>query len=564
MSAVGGGTTTTVSWQRPDILLLGRAEQENMSLAYLASACEQAGHRCELLEIASTAQTESAVERTLSQRPRAIGLSIACQAFAPDFMRLAAALREGGFDGLICAGGHFATLAAAQLLRDSPALDLIVQHEGEQTLVALLRALPDGPLPRPWAAAAELAGLLYRDHDERLVATPARPLPTLDAIHFPKRPQTQPDVIGYPIAQMIGSRGCYGSCNFCSIQSWHRSACGPRFRQRSVANIADEMAWLRRERGVRLFNFQDDTFFVPSRDQNRARLRQFAAALLERDIDDIALSVKCRPSDVDPECLDLLEGIGLVRVYAGIETTSEQGLITLGRGVSSADNERALRLLSQRKVMTEFNVLLFDPDTTLESVLPNIELLERNGHIPINFCRTVVYTGTPLEQRLRAERRLRGNYLIWGYDVIDPRVELMARIADVVFHRRNFRSQGMAHLSRDVRFELAALRHFCPQIDCSELETAAERLSRQLASSSARHLRQIHGFASDAQLDDQANIQQFAISQARQVHREDFELLTEVRSLQGQIVEHQQMQTAAYQPPTTNHELRRGAHERPS
>lgn len=46
------------------------------------------------------------------------------------------------------------------------------------------------------------------------------------------------------------------------------------------------------------------------------------------------MSLTCRHGDVEPDTLAVLEHIGLLRVYVGIETTSEQGLQTLGRAVT--------------------------------------------------------------------------------------------------------------------------------------------------------------------------------------------------------------------------------------
>lgn len=56
-----------------------------------------------------------------------------------EFMALAAELRRAGFRGHVTAGGHFATLACRELLRDAPAIDSIVRHEGEEGLPLPLR-----------------------------------------------------------------------------------------------------------------------------------------------------------------------------------------------------------------------------------------------------------------------------------------------------------------------------------------------------------------------------------------------------------------------------------------
>ena len=60
--------------------------------------------------------------------PLLVGLSLAFQWRAPDFLALAMALREEGYRGHITAGGHFATFAAGELLRDFAALDSVCRQ----------------------------------------------------------------------------------------------------------------------------------------------------------------------------------------------------------------------------------------------------------------------------------------------------------------------------------------------------------------------------------------------------------------------------------------------------
>ena len=57
---------------------------------------------------------------------------------------------------------------------------------------------------------------------------------------------------------------------------------------------------------------------------------------------DIALVIKCRPNDVTPELFALLKSMGLLRAYVGIETNSDEGIVSLNRRITSDDNRRAL------------------------------------------------------------------------------------------------------------------------------------------------------------------------------------------------------------------------------
>ncbi|PKN31158.1 MAG: radical SAM protein, partial [Deltaproteobacteria bacterium HGW-Deltaproteobacteria-20] len=285
-----------------DVVLVGIETEENLAIRYLAAACERAGLRTTLVTAREHGELEHLVANIVAQRPRVVGLAMTFQCYARSFLRFAARLRANGFDGHLTAGGHFATLAAERLLRDAPALDSIVMHEGEATLVELTQRLVD-----PNAQTLQsVRGLAVRDGGGSIVVTAPRALGPLDDLAPPVRADPAPRHLGIGHATLVGSRGCYGSCTYCSIQAWYRAASGPRFRQRSIDDIVSEMRSLY-DRGVRIFNFHDDNFFVPSRDNNLARLDALIAALRNAGMADAAVVIKCRPNDIDGPILDRLE-----------------------------------------------------------------------------------------------------------------------------------------------------------------------------------------------------------------------------------------------------------------
>ena len=78
----------------------------------------------------------------------------------------------------------------------------------------------------------------------------------------------------------MSSRGCYANCTFCCIAAWHeQSLPGKRYRLREVDDVADEMVAMQRERGIDIFVFHDDNFFVPGHKKNRERFSALADAL---------------------------------------------------------------------------------------------------------------------------------------------------------------------------------------------------------------------------------------------------------------------------------------------
>jgi hypothetical protein len=84
-------------------------------------------------------------------------------------------------------------------------------------------------LERDQGDLSTVRGLVFRDGQGGLAVCAPRPLcPDLDALAFPERPGEAPQHLGIPTAFLVGSRGCYGHCTFCSIHAFIGEAGGGR------------------------------------------------------------------------------------------------------------------------------------------------------------------------------------------------------------------------------------------------------------------------------------------------------------------------------------------------
>jgi hypothetical protein len=471
------------------IALCGPELEENLSLRYLAASLAQAGFASRILafnEDEDAASVLAAITRA-PEPPLAVGLSLAFQWRAPDFLALAVALREEGYRGHITAGGHFATFAAEELLRDFPALDSVCRQEAEQTVVALCGALAAG------SPIADIPGVVSRDGDGQVRFAPMPALPDLAALPWPARDGAPARCFDHGIAPIVSSRGCYANCTFCCIAAWHEQTLpGKRYRLREPGDVAAEMAALRRERGIDVFVFHDDNFFIPNHGKSLARLHALADALEAEGLRDFATVVKARPNDVHPEVFRVLvERLGCIRCYVGVETDADQGLITLRRWARPTQNHRAIDVARSLGLFICFNILMFDPDTTLASVGKNLDFIEYAADYPFNFGRVELYAGTPLLARLQAEGRCRGDYLQWDYDLGSPDVERFYQLAMACFAARNFGADALANTIQGMRFDLEIVRRFHPEAHDARLYDAGRALSRRLALDSVAILREV-------------------------------------------------------------------------
>ena len=463
--------------------LVGPELEENLALRYIHAALTAAGHEVQIFDFHAAEQIPDLAAAIVDYDPRVVGLSMVFTARAQEYLALAAALRARGFSGHVTAGGHFASFHSRQLLEEFPALDSILHGEGERAMQDLLCHLDD---------PQRVAGMARRDGDGRVVHNPPRGQPPeLDDYPPPTRPAKFHQYLGLPIANILSGRGCYASCRFCSIRAWHASIGGPRFRQRRPESVAAEMADLYHRRGVRIFNFHDDNFLLPHKADNLDRLGQLQRALQDRGVGRIGFQIKARPDSIDPDVVQRMMEIGLFRVFLGVETNAVAGLLTLGRGIRRERNSEALQILRAAGIHTCFNLLMFDPESTLDDLRENIAFLARQAEFPLNFCRVEVYAGTDIERQLREENRLLGDYFGYSYLIRDPRAQCAYEMFRTIFYPRNFAPDGMNHRAMQLDYYFHILRHFYPRRATDKLERRVKNLVAELNRNSAEILEKI-------------------------------------------------------------------------
>lgn len=510
------------------VVLVGAEYEENLSLRYLAASATEAGFDAEIVPFNAAEDLDGAVARTLAADPLVVGISVPFQLRARELLGMAAALRDGGFGGHVCVGGHFATFEYENILRDFPAVNSVIRHEGEQPFAWLCdrvrRGLPVTAHP----------GVVVRG-DGGIEVGALHELPPLDDLAFPDRRGEPRDALGVLTAPLVASRGCYADCSFCCIYAYGESAHGPRYRRRSPENVVAEMAELYRTRGVRLFVFNDDNFFLPKAPANLERYRRFADLLREEGMNDIGLVIKSRPNDVDPDVFGLLKSMGLIRAYVGIETNSGEGIVSLNRRITPEDNRRAMRVLRDLNIYSSFNVLMFDPEATLDGVDENLDFMEHHADVPFNFCRAEVYAGTPLKRILERQRRLRGDYMGWDYEMWDPRVELLFRLMLVAFNRRNFDADGIHNLNMGIRFDLEVVRRFHAGAWSPALHADGVATSEAIGADDVAHMREALAFCRACDPYDAGAVNRYALDLARAVASSDLRFVGRIKTLRREI-----------------------------
>lgn len=467
------------------VALVGRrlAHNENLGLGYLRAALHEAGFQSTTHYVNDAVEVREAVDALCRQPPSVIGLSLADGGSAIWPLALGEMMHRRGFAGHITSGGQFATLTRTWLLERHGWLDSVVRHAGEAPLADIARRISVG------LGVDGVAGVTTRRGD-------GPPAPLLDDAPdrlVPLRDEL-PELLGFPIAHILGSRGCKGRCSYCSPaalqgEEWAEGKRGGiplrvlkergvgGVRRRAVDDLCDEMATLWHERRVRYFYFVDEHLLPYEEGPALEWLRRFREGLRARGVGAYGIGAMLRADRLTPKICAAFRDAGLVRCFVGLElATSEEGR-RFGRRAPGEAELEIVRTLARLGVATVSNLMLVHPYSTPQSIEAGVSLLERLPGGVFEATRMMVYHGTRLHTDMEEAGRLVGNAFRYGYTYEDPAME---RFAEIFTRLRGhaFFSYSLAYRTHDTHLALALARRLCPERVDAPAERRLERIRR--------------------------------------------------------------------------------------
>ncbi len=438
------------------VLLVGAEDEENLSIRYLAAVLEKEGHEAEIVPCSSISHYKKVLASVSNYGPEIIGISIAFQCISGIFFDLVRLVRKNGYKGHIVVGGHFPTFEYMKILETNPGIDSVGRFEGEKTMVELANHLSGD------RQLSKVANLVYRTPEGTFHENPCLyRFPVLDELPYPKRTDKPQKRLGEKFATLAASRGCWhSSCLYCCIGAFHSKKEGKKFDLRSPVNVAEEIGSLYREKGVRLFQFHDDNYMLPSKEETIDRINSLKKAIHEKGIDtrDIAFLIKARPDTVDLKVASALKEMGTVGVFLGVENASQTGLKALIRGSDLEDIETAVTAFRETGIITTYNLLIFHPAATLDEINQNILFAKENIDLPFDFGRAEIVAGSPLERMLVKDGGLRGRWPNWNYEIKDALVEKMFKINCLTFRRKESPYSRLAESTIAMAYHAYALK----------------------------------------------------------------------------------------------------------
>ena len=256
-------------------------------------------------------------------------------------------------------GGPHPTFMYKEMLSDKAnTADFIIRGEAEETLVDLMAKVPEGK-------ADEVKGIAFL-RDGEVVTTPMRPhMADLDALepawhlldwedyHYNVDPWGR-------MASVLTSRGCMMGCSFCSQRLFWRG----EWRSRDPKKVVDEMRLLVEKYDVEFITLIDA---YPTYDLER--WEKILDLLIEAKLG-VRLLIETRVEDIirDEDILDKYAQAGIIHIYMGAETSTDEMLSSLNKGTTVDQNKLAIDLAMSHDIMVEASFMIGFPNETWESI----------------------------------------------------------------------------------------------------------------------------------------------------------------------------------------------------
>ena len=249
-------------------------------------------------------------------------------------------------------------------------VDYVVLGEGEQTLSELMAALT-GKSER---AIGSIDGLAYLDENgEAKLTNPRQILKRLDEIPFPAWDLVDVERYrgiwterhGYYSVNMVTTRGCPYSCNWCAKPIW-----GQRYNVRSAENVVAEIAWLREHVQPDHIWFADDIFGLKP-----GWVQTFADLVEERDIKVPFKALSRADLLLVDDTIEALQRAGADIIWMGAESGSQKILDAMDKGTKVEQIYEATAKLQKRGVRVAFFLQFGYPGETREDIDKTMQMV---------------------------------------------------------------------------------------------------------------------------------------------------------------------------------------------
>jgi anaerobic magnesium-protoporphyrin IX monomethyl ester cyclase len=343
---------------------------------YAASHLRQSGHEVALFDAMLSEGVEDFQEILNRTKPRIV-------AFHEDQFHFLNKMCLGHSRQALCSMSELSrqqgatVIASGSDLSDHPevyfrrGVEYVLAGESDHTLVELVGALT-GKSDTPISSIAGLAlpdatsALGYRKTKSR---NPERhpdvfPFPAWDLLDAEKYRSAWKRTHGYYSVNMVSTRGCPFHCNWCAKPIW-----GQRYAMRSPANVAEEMAVVKRTVQPDHIWFADDIFGLQPK-----WVAEFAKEVAARDAA-TPFMIQSRVDLMTEQAIEGLARAGCAEVWLGAESGSQRILDAMDKGTDVAEIPAVRAKLREAGIRACFFIQFGYPGETMEEIMATVHMV---------------------------------------------------------------------------------------------------------------------------------------------------------------------------------------------
>ncbi len=382
-----------------------------IGLSYVATATRAAGHEVRFVDLMVSRNPHADLRRALGEfKPDVVGISVrnidnvVAQRVAWHLDELAAVLAtvRANTVARIVLGGPATSILGPVALERLDA-DFAIVGEGEVTFPELLAALAgrrefDG-----------ISGLCYRK-DGRIKSTPPVRLESFGSSGMSDWVNWRAYERGGGTWVIHTKRGCPLRCVYCNYPVME----GHRLRQRTAADVVDEIENVLATVGPRTFEFADSTFNVPE-----SHARGICEEVIRRKLRVNLSAVGINPLTVSKDLFTLMKRAGFISLVISPDSASEAMLGNLRKGFNVEQVQNTARWAREAGIRCTWFFLFGGPGETNATAEETVLFVEK--HLNWKRFLTVMMTGVRiLPGTDLARHAVATGYISAERDLCDP------------------------------------------------------------------------------------------------------------------------------------------------
>jgi len=281
--------------------------------------------------------------------------------------------------------------------------DYVLCGEAEESLVRLCRSILDAE------EMPEIDGMVRLDKQGSLVRSPQRlsknpawsdlALPARDLIAMEPYRAAWVKAHGYFSTNMVSSRGCPYSCNWCA-----KPISGNKFHLRPASTVAEEMRSLKVSAGAQHIWFGDDVFAL-----DRHWVQRFAEEVAKRDAA-VPFKIQSRADLMSETTVRHLKTAGCAEVWMGVESGSQAVLDAMDKGLKLSSVRAARRLLKDAGIRACYFLQFGYPGETWAELQETIALVREMRPDDVGISFSYPLPGTVFYERVEEQLGQKRNW----------------------------------------------------------------------------------------------------------------------------------------------------------